>query len=163
MCGLNAASNFDLFPPRIALKISLMPLILCSSNISSRNFVFHASGKKDKNKYVYQRRDAMEKRHPNDGTSMITHQTYEQQLPSSARFAFSSNLRQTREPPAKIFGADELQTLENRRGAAPLAEASLQPLQLAVFAQFHDFLFIPVFDSASLAGGCFWRGNILSK
>lgn len=76
MCGLNVASNLDLFPRRIALKLSLMPLIRGGSNISSRNVdLFFVHRKIDKNKYtcISEARcdgeEASKRRHERDYTS----------------------------------------------------------------------------------------------
>lgn len=88
---------------------------------------FSRNGKKDKNKHTCiseARCDgeaASKRRHRRDYTSDLW-----ATITIKRSFCLLIKLRQTRLPPAKIFGADELQTLENRRGAARCAEESVR-------------------------------------
>lgn len=128
MRGLNVASNFDLFPPRIALKFSLISLMSSSSNISRWNIdLFFMRQKKDKNKYTCTSEarcdgEVESKRlHRRDYTSDLW-----ATITIKRSFRLLIDLRQMRVSPAKIFGVDELQTSENRRRAARCAEETVQ-------------------------------------
>lgn len=142
----------------------------CTENLSNTNtnmqqfqqqrpeywFVFHASEKKDKNNMYMYIRGEMRWRSGIQATARpwlhirLVSNNYHQTLvspshqPPPDEGAACQNIRSGW---TSDFGT-QTRSRSPRWGFVPAAA-------LVILALFHNFIFIPVFDSASLAGGCF--------